>query len=161
MLLLNLKEQESQIPAKKTLPENSKSIHQVSRTACFFESLIFPGWGTSRLTLNNNHFLKGVLGYAAVIGSIAYNSASNNSYNDYKNAIDETDRDDNYKKAEKYDKLSKYIAGGAAAIWTVDLLSVFAVKNETLKPKTSAVRIDVGYSMAYSNSHQLVLRLNF
>jgi hypothetical protein len=155
------KEKVPQTGAMKTPPEKPTNLQPVSRTACFFESVLFPGWGSSRLTLKNGHFLKGIIGYGAVIGSIACHSESTDSYNAYKGATSTTERDDNFSKAEKFNKISNYLAGGAAAIWTVDLITVLVVKNKTVNQKTSATRISLGYTMACANTHQLVIRLNF
>ena len=136
-------------------------IHPVNRTACFFESLVFPGWGTSRLTLNKVHFIKGVLGYGSVILSLVYNNMANEKYSLYKEAQNSTARDDFYSEMQKYQLNSQIFAYGAAAIWSIDLITVLAVKNKTLTNFSSSAKISLGYTLAAANTHQLVIRLNF
>src|ERR1035437_9895743 len=94
-----------------------KELKTVSRTVCFFESLIFPGWGSGRLTLKNVHLVKGFFGYGVMIGSLLMASKANASFDDYKSANTSTDRDKYYNEAKKSNTIAKILAGSAAVVW--------------------------------------------
>lgn len=153
------KPEETQKITQSDIKQNK--LKPVSRTACFFESLIFPGWGSSRLTLKKGHLVKGFLGYGVVIGSILMANSANNSYDMYNSATSSTDRDKYYNEAKKSNTISKVFAGGAAAIWSIDLITVLAVKNKTVGNPSAGISIKVGYRLAVENTHQFTCKINF
>ncbi len=157
-------EAESEVPAiKRDTPSAAKQAEtsKGSRTSYFFESLIFPGWGTSKLTRNNGHLVKGFIGYGAIIGSLLMANKSNLNYNDYRLANTAEDRDKYYNDAKNANNISLMLAGGAAVVWSVDLISVLAVKSKTPgKPKVSRT-VNFGYSLAVEHTHQVSCKINF
>ena len=152
---------ETQKVIREPIAVNQKGLKPVNRTACLFESLIFPGWGTSRLTLKNGHFVKGFLGYGALIGSVILGKMANDSYDSYKSAISSTDRDNYFDNANKNSTMSMILASGAAAIWSFDLISVLAVKNKTIGRSSAGISIKIGYSLALENTHQFTCKIKF
>jgi hypothetical protein len=133
----------------------------VSRAGCFFESIIFPGWGTSRLTLKKGNLVKGFLGYGAIIGSLILNNRANDSYDLYLSTSSSANRDIYYDKSNKNIKISNILAGGAIAIWSIDLISVLAVRNKTIGRNSAAISINIGYTLAVENSRQIICRVKF
>lgn len=156
------KQQIMEIPEKTTISPGliQKPSKNVSRTACFFESLLFPGWGTSRLTNNNLHFIKGFLGYGALIGSIYMAMGAIDSYNDYKLSANSVERDKYFNEATSRNSLSKIFAGTAAAVWTVDLISVLAVKNKNAPRASTDIYYHIGYS-SFLGNNQLTCKIIF
>jgi hypothetical protein len=140
-------------------PEKTTVAHAISRGACFFESVIFPGWGSARLTRKNGHLVKGFLGYGAVVSAIVFNAKAGDAYDSYKRATSYTDRNDYFNQVEDYRLYSIISAAGAGVIWGIDLITVLAVKNKTLASSPSA-SVTIGCK-SINSSPALALRLNF
>ncbi len=155
--------QNVKIPEKTTEPPPviKKSPKTVKKTAYFFESLIFPGWGTSKLTGNNIHFLKGFIGYGLVAGSVLTGISANNTYYDeYLNENNPTTRNSYYNDARRLNTYSKVFAGAAAAVWSVDLITVLATRNKAASGTSAGISYHIGYSYVFGNS-QLTCRVKF
>lgn len=138
-----------------------KDMKPANRTALFFQSLAFPGWGTSKLTGKNGHFVKGALGYGALIGSLMMTKKAGDSYDAYKLSDVTSERDNLFNEAVNNNRLSMILAGTAAAIWSVDLISVLAIKDKSVNSATGLFKMNVGYSLASGNSHQISFKVNF
>ncbi len=136
-------------------------IQPVSRTACFFKSLAFPGWGTSDITLKKGHLVKGVAGYGAIIGSVIMANMSNDSYDSYKSATDPVTRENYYESASNKSTFSYILAGAAATIWTVDLVTVLSVKNKTIGKPSAGISLNMGYSFASNEAHLITCKFRF
>jgi hypothetical protein len=141
--------------------KSEREIKPVNRTGLFFESLVFPGWGTSRLTRKNGHFVKGALGYGTLIGSLFMTIKASDSYDAYKLSEITSERDVLFNEAKNNNKLAMILAGSAAAIWSVDLVSVLVIKDKSESSLARLINIDVGYNLAAGHSHQLSCRINF
>lgn len=141
--------------------KSEKDIKPVNRTGLFFESLAFPGWGTSRLTGKNGHFVKGALGYGTLIGSLLMTIKASDSYDAYRRSEITSERDVLFNEAKNNNKLSMILAGSAAAIWSVDLISVLVIKDKSDSSLARLININVGYNLAAGHSHQLSCRINF
>ncbi len=132
-------------------------IQPVSRADCFFKSLVYPGWGTSSITLKKAHLVKGILGYGAIFGS-AYMAF----------LIKEDDRILRerwepvvFESAQDRYTASVIFAGVAATIWSVDLITVLSVKNKTIGEPFAGISLNVGYSMAFNETQQFTCTIRF
>ena len=152
-----------EIPRIITTPvtDAEGSIKPVSRTECFFKSLIYPGWGTSNITLGKGHWVKGILGYGAIIGSVAMANMSRNSYDAYQTAQDPGNRERHYETARARNTASDILAGVAATIWSVDLITVLSVKNKTIGKPSAGSSLNIGYSIPFNEAHQLTCMIRF
>lgn len=116
---------------------------QFSRTGLVLQSLAFPGLGLSRYK-GEPHWIRGVLGYSCVAGSIIMNQAAVNTY---AGIIDESGYDAKtilYQEALKQDQISEVLAYTAIAIWVSDLIWSIVGTSDLNK----------------SSSHQKGLRIN-
>ena len=146
---------------KEPVSVNKMGLKPVNRTACFFESLIFPGWGTSRLTQKNWHFVKGFLGYGAILGSYLMSRKASETYDAYDLASDSKLRDYYYDLGKKQTMIANILAGSAAVVWSVDLITVLSVKNKTIAQVSGETKIKIGYALATGNSHLITCRISF
>lgn len=152
---------EKQSPEMGHVSEKKTGVKPVSRAACFFESLIFPGWGTSRLTLKNWHFVKGILGYGTVISSLIMSKKASESFDAYSIALTPENRDYLFGQMEKRTRASNILLGVAGAVWSVDLINVLAARNRTLSKAYSNIEIKIGYTAGYLNTSQFTCKVSF
>lgn len=138
-----------------------KKSASVNRGALFFQSLAFPGWGTSKLTGKNGHFVKGALGYGALLGSLLMNKKAADSYDAYKLSNTTTERNNLFNEARSNNSMAMILAGSATAIWSVDLISVLAIKDKSANSSVGLLKINLGYSVAAGHSHQFSCKINF
>lgn len=110
---------------------NPVTIPYTGKKTAYLQSTAFPGWGTSKMTLNNYHLVKGVAAYSLIALSIKSNYDAGNYYDKYQNATEANERDDYYKKAENSYRNSFYFIGGAAAIWLGEYLWLYLAPNKT------------------------------
>lgn len=136
-------------------------IQPVSRTACFFKSLVYPGWGTSGITLKKAHLVKGIMGYGAIFGSAYMAYLSKDSYIVYRNSPDPYVRQNAYERAQDRNTASVIFAGVAATIWSVDLITVLSVKNKTIGEPFAGINLNIGYSMAFNEAQQFTCTIRF
>ncbi|MBN2521572.1 MAG: hypothetical protein JXB17_13755 [Bacteroidales bacterium] len=61
------------------LHTNYKPINRVSRIEALAKSTLYPGWGSSQITLNKSNYIKGAFGYAFLASSIYIFETSVNS----------------------------------------------------------------------------------
>ncbi len=89
-------------------------------------SAVMPGWGTRRVTYNEK---KGWDRFALVVAPLALSfvskAISNNYYNKYMNASDQTEIDNYFSSAETYNKGSMLLAGVGAVFYVYDFAWVF------------------------------------
>lgn len=122
------------------IPDKVPDI-KISRAVVIAQSMVFPGWGLSRINKGKPHWLKGVAGYGCLAASFVYNRKAVSSYEDYLNAsgIDETDKF--YENSVKEDNLSEIFAYTAAGIWVMDLIWTIAGSSGLRKePEYSQVK---------------------
>ena len=60
-------------------------VNELNRSVVIIQSVLLPGLGLSKVT-GKPHWIKGVLGYGCIGGSIALNKMAVASYNDYSSA---------------------------------------------------------------------------
>jgi hypothetical protein len=92
-----------------------------SRTGLVFQSLLFPGWGLSRVN-KGPHWVKGLAAYGCVAGSVYLNRKAVDTYARIDTYQDYQDKDDLYQKALQQDNISEVLAFTAAGIWVVDFI---------------------------------------
>jgi len=112
-----------------TVTETADIIQQdrrISRAAVVAQSVVFPGWGLSRINKGKPHWLKGVAGYGCIGASVVYNRKAVSSYDNYLDAYDAGERDTFYNNSVKEDNLSEILAYTAAGIWIIDLIWTIA-----------------------------------
>ncbi len=143
------------------LPGKQKVTAPVNRTACFFKSVAFPGWGTSELTLKKGHLVKGFLGYGAITGSIVMNLMRQKSLDAYDAASTSADRDLYYKEQKNRRTASIIFGIGAGTVWSVDLISVLTAKNRSSVKSASGMNVKFGYARGTENTNQLICKINF
>jgi len=112
-----------------TIPETAeiiKPVKTIKRGGAIFQSVLFPGWGLSRINKSKPHWLKGVAGYGCIAASIIYNKKAVSSYNDYLNTNDLQETETFYENSVKYDKLSEVFAYAGIGIWVTRVEILFS-----------------------------------
>jgi len=116
--------------AEEIIPSVRKEIHP---GLTVFQSILFPGWGLSRINKGSPHWIKGLTGYGLIATSIIYNRKAISSYNDYLNASDIQVVDELYKNSVKQDNISEICAYTAIGIWVIDLVWTLADSSKLKK----------------------------
>lgn len=101
------------------LPE--AKIKTYTRTGLVFQSLVFPGWGLSRLE-RKPHWIKGLAAYSCVAGSIVLNRKAVETYGRIDDVEDFEGKDQLFQEAVMQDNLSEIMAYGAVGIWVADFI---------------------------------------
>ncbi len=109
-----------------------------NRSAIILQSVALPGLGLSRVNPGTPHWIKGVVGYGCIAGSLYFNNKAASSYEDYKNSSRLEDVDDLYNKAVQQDVISEVLAYTAIGIWVVDLVWTFLVTSDLNLNQSSA-----------------------
>ena len=99
-----------------------RPVKSVSRGGVIFQSLVFPGWGLSRINKGKPHWLKGLAGYGCVAAAVIYNKKAVSSYHDYLGSNDMQQSDIYYNNSVKENNLSKIFAYTAIGIWVTDFI---------------------------------------
>lgn len=133
----------------------------MSRALCLAESLLFPGWGTSKLSGQDGHLIKGFLGYSMLVGSIVTGIMASDNYESYRNAVNTSERDKKFEQAERLNSLSLVLAAGTAIVWTVELVSVLSIKDKSTTGRFSTTTLKISYYHASGNINQLGCKINF
>ena len=102
--------------------EAKKSEKEIKRSVLVLQSVIFPGWGLSRINKGKPHWLKGVASYGCVLTSYVYNMKAVTSYNSYLNSEDQNKQDVFYNAAVKEDNISGIFKYSAIGIWVIDFI---------------------------------------
>ncbi|MBN1387220.1 MAG: hypothetical protein JW965_02165 [Bacteroidales bacterium] len=95
---------------------------KISRAAVIGQSMVFPGWGLSRVNKGKPHWIKGLAGYGCIAASVVYNRKAVTSYEDYEDTSDFSERNEFYNNSVREDNLSELFAYAAAGIWIMDLI---------------------------------------
>lgn len=116
-------------------PSTSSGVIQFNRTGLIFQSVVFPGLGLTRYS-GNPHWIRGVLGYGCVAGSIIMNQAAIDTYEGIIDQAGFDRKNELYQKALKQDQISEALAYTAIAIWVSDLVWTIA-GTSNLNKRTS------------------------
>jgi len=157
--------QESPEIKEETKPSDLiKTEKEIKRGSIILQSLVFPGWGLSRINKNKLHWLKGVAGYGCIATSVIYNKKAFSSYNNYLDAENELDINNFYNSSIKEDKLSEAFAYTAIGIWVIDFIWTIVgssnLKDYQMTGQIGKVFIYPIYE-PFFNTTLMTLRLNF
>ncbi|MCK4346428.1 MAG: hypothetical protein KAX05_14185 [Bacteroidales bacterium] len=150
-----------------TSPETAeiiKPVKKINRGGVIFQSLVFPGWGLSRVNKGKPHWLKGVAGYGCIAASVVYNKRAVSSYNNYLNTNDLREIETFYDNSVKEDNLSEVFAYAAIGIWVTDFIWTIAGSSKLSNdPKYNQVK---GFSIKTvyeprAHAPMVALRYNF
>jgi hypothetical protein len=101
------------------LPTNE--IQNYNRTFLILQSLPLPGLGLSRFT-GKPHWIRGVVGYGCIAGSIGLNRAAIDTYKQIPGYPEYADKSDLFEKSQRQDNISEVLAYAAIGIWAGDLI---------------------------------------
>lgn len=129
-----------------------------------FSSVVFPGWGLSKIDNKKTYLLMGAAGYGSIAASYVYYSKSRKTYDNYKDSDVTSERDALYDEFTKQNNMSNVFAITAASIWAVNIIwtsvKYFNNKNKQLtyvQPKYS-----IGYTVDnYSKAPAIIFRYRF
>lgn len=119
--------QENKDPVEETREELTaksdpdKEEEYFNRTSLILQSLPLPGLGLSRLT-GNPHWIRGVVGYGCIAGSIGLNRAAINTYEQIPDYLEFDEKNDLFQKSQQQDGISELLAYAAIGIWVSDVI---------------------------------------
>jgi len=102
-----------------------------SRMITVLRSVAFPGWGLTKSSGNKLHLIKGAVAYSSVAGSLLFNSAAYNNYNEYLDSTDPAERPSIYHTYEVQNVTSRILGFTAAAVWITDVVWTFMGSGES------------------------------
>lgn len=91
------------------------------RSGLVFQSLLFPGWGLTRLK-QKPHWIKGLASYACVGGAVYLNRRAVETYAQIDGINDYPGKDNLYQKSLRQDQISEVLAYTAIGIWVADFV---------------------------------------
>jgi hypothetical protein len=92
-----------------------------SRSGLILQSVAFPGLGLTRYK-GGPHWVRGVLGYGCIAGSVIMNRTAIHTYDDIISQAGYDAKNSVYKKSLRQDQVSEVLAYTAVAIWISDLV---------------------------------------
>jgi hypothetical protein len=101
------------------------SEKQFSRTGIILQSLVLPGLGLSRMHRGQPHWIRGVVGYGCIAGSVYLNRKAVSSYDAYRNPADPDEVDALFNRALQQDNISEILGYAAAGVWIADFVWTF------------------------------------
>lgn len=132
----------------------------ISLSKHLIKSAIFPGWGDYKIGNNKHYFFYGLAGYGLITGSILLNKNANTNYNAYKGSYNINESNNYYKSAVKANNYSYWAIGGAALVWSVDILNVYnkvQKAKKDLNPKTSKYYYEQSLQRTQTTSNKIHL----
>lgn len=96
-------------------------VKEYNRTAIIFQSLPLPGLGLSRVS-SKPHWIRGMVGYGCIAGSIGLNRLAVNTYDQIHNYSEMDDKDHLFQKSVRQDNISEVLAYAAIGIWVTDMI---------------------------------------
>jgi hypothetical protein len=117
----------------EAIHQNPKVIKPVSRGKAILLSTIYPGLGSSKITLKGYHLVKGVAGYGALAGSLMSMKKADQSAIDYDNAVTAADRDKYYEAYNDQKLTSRLFLITSGAVWLLDYVTDLAAENRSQK----------------------------
>lgn len=94
----------------------------IKRTGIVLQSMLLPGLGLSRVNPGQPHWIKGVVGYGCIAGTLYFNKMAVKSYNEYLASNSSSERDISFNQAERQDVISEVMAFAAIGVWVTDLV---------------------------------------
>lgn len=140
--------------------ETENAYAGIKRGGLLVQSLVFPGWGLSRIN-KGPHWLKGVVGYGIVAGAVVYNVKALSNYNAYLETSDVTIGNELFALSNRQDKISEGLMIAAAGIWVVDLIWTAAGSAKVKRP-VELGGVSVGSALdPVSNAPLLAFKYSF
>ena len=116
------------------------NVKGFSRTGIILQSLALPGLGLSRIS-GQPHWIRGVVGYGCIAGSILYNRKAISTYDDYLSKTTANDAMELYQSADQQDAISETLAYVAIGIWATDVIwTVIGSSGLTKNPVAGKTR---------------------
>ena len=106
---------------------------KISKAKHLIRSVLFPGWGDYQLRNGKLHALYGFLAYGSIATSVFYNKTAFNTYNQYQNSMDISERNAFYKTFNSQKIISLSFVGVAISTWITDLIFLNHRVNKTRK----------------------------
>ncbi len=131
---------------------NAKLIPKASAGKAFAYSTLFPGAGDYQFKKGKPYWLKGILAYGLIGGSIGTYSMSTNAFNQYQNSNLPHAEDPNFKSAQQYRQVSLIMAGAGAAIWLLNYAGILSKSSKYENIKPQSVITDSGYRLYAATS---------
>jgi len=98
------------------------SAKSFNRTGIIIQSMLLPGLGLSRVNSGQPHWIKGVVGYGCIAGTLYFNRKAVTSETSYLGSNDSDERDILFADAVRQDNISEALAYTAIGIWVADLV---------------------------------------
>ena len=108
-------------PVKESGGSDMAADRQYSRAGLLLQSVAFPGLGLSKYK-GGPHWLKGVVAYGCVAGSVVMNRAAVSTYEGIMEEADLEIKNGLYDQAVTQDNISEILAYTAIAVWVTDLV---------------------------------------
>ncbi len=145
-------------------PASGSEGERFNRTGIIIQSMLLPGLGLSRVNSGQPHWIRGVVGYGCIAGTLYFNNKAVESNNDYLASNSPGDRDILFDQAKRQDVISEVLAFTAIGIWVTDLVWTIAGTSDLNMNKSSASHkgISIGTSIEpVSSVPILALRYTF
>jgi hypothetical protein len=119
--------------------ESSPVETEFSRAGLILQSVALPGLGLTRYK-QQPHWIRGVLGYGCLGGSVALSYLAYDSYTSYQSAGSEGEVEDFFSKAQSQQSTSDVLAFAAIGIWVTDLVWTILGTSDMGKKQTAGVQ---------------------
>ena len=127
--------------------ETGKSF---SLTGTLAPSVVFPGYGNTRIT-RKPYWILGLAGYGSLVTSYMFNRSATSSYDEY--LAEKTDRElrfIHYDDAEADKKISMAFGVAAGVIWAADITLLIVNYKKQKKNLSSASKPKTSFGYSYS-----------
>jgi hypothetical protein len=123
------------LEGKLNQQEEEKRIMQLGTTSSVWQSLVLPGWGSSRVQGSKNRWYIGAAAYSLVGSGIFLKLSGDKNYRDYQTMQNPETARATLDKAQQQQKLSQYLLIGGGALWLGDVVYtlVRGSKNDRLQ----------------------------
>jgi len=123
-------------------------------------SVLFPGWGLSRIHRGKPYWLIGIAGYGCVAVSVILNRQASQNYRSYLESDIKQESDRLFMQATQQDRLSESLAWTAAGIWFVNLLWVAVTPNHP-KPSVDTKKWSLAPAVTVYRQPVIALKYEF
>lgn len=110
-------------------PAASVGSKSINRGSVMLQSIALPGLGLTRVT-GKPHWIKGVVGYGCIAGSVILNRKAINSYKGIYDLTEYNDKDELFQESIRQDNISETLAYVAIGIWVAELVWTWIGTND-------------------------------
>lgn len=140
-----------------------KTEKTYKRSGLILQSLLFPGWGMTRLS-GKPHWIRGVAGYGCLAGSIILNRSAASNYSDFQNATSIEEANSLLETSTRQDNISEALAYTAIGVWIADIIwtmvGTAGLNNQPSAMNSKGIFIGTGFDQ-YSNTPLLSFTYTF